>query len=85
MKLIRTTDLKTRINQFILLQHKNWTQSVQIKTRESSVNATSYETTLINSYLPMTTLLQLGVSRPIPLLGYPGIFKNGGQQLHYCG
>ncbi len=30
---------------------KKWTQSVQINIREFSVNATSYETTLINSYL----------------------------------
>ncbi len=41
---------------------------MQIKTLEFAVNAISYETTLINSYLPfliflfsMTTLLKLGV------------------------
>ncbi len=71
---IRTIGLKKQINQFILLQHKKWTQSVQIKTREFSANATSYETTLINSYLPfsifffsMTTLLQLGVSNVLSI------------------
>ncbi len=43
---------KIRINQLILLQHKNVDLKSADKTRETSVNATSYETKLINCYLP---------------------------------
>ncbi len=59
--------LKIRTINLSCYSINKWTQNVQIKTREFSVNAISYETTLINSYLPFcyflfsTTLLQLGV------------------------
>ncbi len=43
---------KIRINQLILLQHKNVDLKSADKTREIFVNATSYKTKLINSNLP---------------------------------